>query len=76
MYKKNISPGSPPAPPKKVQAMYDYEPEDDEGVDMICLEEGDVVDILKKDKDGWTKIKKADGTRGLVPSSYLGSREK
>ena len=63
---KHISPGSPPAPPKKVkklQAIYDYEPEDDEGDDMICLEEGDVVDILKEGKD-------------IISSSYLGTQEK
>ena len=36
---------------------------------------GEGVDVVEEDVDGWTKVKKEDGAEGLVPTSYLGVQE-
>ena len=31
--------------------------------------------VVEEDENGWTKVKKEDGAKGLVPTSYLGIQE-
>ena len=50
-------------------ASYSYVATDDDEVD---LEPGDEVEAVTADKDGWTLVKKGDGTSGLVPTNYIG----
>lgn len=41
-------------------------------VNAASIYTGECVDILEDDHgDGWTRIKKLDGSTGFVPSSYL-----
>jgi hypothetical protein len=41
-------------------------------VNAVTISVGEYVDILEDDQgDGWTRIQKADGSTGFVPSSYL-----
>ena len=72
---KQLFPGPPHPRPKrfkKIQAIYNYEPQQG---DKLTLYEGEVADVLKEDEDGWTMVKKADGGEGFVPTSYLGIQE-
>lgn len=41
-------------------------------VNATSISTGECVNILEDDHgDGWTRIKKLDGSTGFVPSSYL-----
>lgn len=41
-------------------------------VNAASIYAGECVDILEDDHgDGWTRIKKLDGSAGFVPSTYL-----
>jgi len=63
----------PPAPPKKTKKLYaldDYEATDETEVDLTADEQ---VTEVHPDNDGWTNIRKEDGSEGYVPSDYLGT---
>lgn len=59
-------------PPSRVQKtlIYDFEPSTEL---ELAVSTGDIVDLVEPDQEGWTKVRRADGTEGLVPTSYLGS---
>ena len=66
----------PPPPPTKIvmklQATYDYQPQQ---ADELTLYEGEMVVVLERDMDGWTMVKNETGAEGLVPTSYLGTQQ-
>ncbi|XP_017877244.1 unconventional myosin-Ie-like isoform X2 [Ceratina calcarata] len=51
----------------KAKSLYDYSPQD---VDELQLKEGDIIEILKEDKDGWWHGR-LNGRTGLFPSNYI-----
>ena len=40
---------------------------------MISLKKNEHVTEVMSDDDGWTVVKKKDGTEGPIPSAHLGS---
>ena len=62
----------PPPPPPRVRrsssAAYTFTASEDW---QVSLAEGEDCEILKAEDDGWTKIRKAGGVEGFVPSDYL-----
>ena len=40
---------------------------------MISLKKNENVTEVTPDDDGWTVVKKKDGTEGAVPSEHLGN---
>ena len=62
----------PPPPPPRVRrsssAAYTFTASEDW---QVSLAEGEECEILKAEDDGWTKIRKAGGVEGFVPSDYL-----
>ena len=40
---------------------------------MISLKKNENVTEVTPDDDGWTVVKKKDGTEGAVPSAHLGN---
>lgn len=41
-------------------------------VNSASINVGEYVEVLEDDRgDGWTRIKKSDGSAGFVPSSYI-----
>ncbi|MCJ1478050.1 hypothetical protein MMC13_006725 [Lambiella insularis] len=67
-----------PPPPRKfilAKALYDFEPEDDGGEELV-FHEGDEIEIVEKseelESDGWCKAKVKGSTKiGLAPLDYL-----
>ncbi|CAF3407576.1 unnamed protein product [Rotaria sp. Silwood1] len=59
----------------KASAMYDFNGHGINGCEYInaaSISVGENVEILEDDHgDGWTRIKKSDGSAGFVPSSYI-----
>ena len=53
---------------RKLIAVQDFQAKDRRCVNLVREE---VVKEIEADKDGWTKVKKKDGSRGLVPSAFL-----
>ena len=50
-------------------AIYDF---DGEAEDMISMKEGETFVVLEEDSNGWTVVKKRNGTEeGYVPTAYL-----
>ena len=41
---------------------------------MISLTKGEEVEEVKPDEDGWTVVKKSDGSEGAVPTEHLGKK--
>ena len=60
----------PPPAPKKKQfcAKHNFHDDDNDTVDLSKDEE---VEEIEPDKGGWTKVKKTNGTQGLVPTTFL-----
>ncbi|XP_065909782.1 unconventional myosin-Ie-like [Dysidea avara] len=56
-----------PKPKDTCKALWDYAAQD---TDELTLREGDVVEILKKDPNGWWKGR-LRGREGLFPSNYV-----
>ncbi|KAG8693253.1 class II myosin, partial [Ceratobasidium sp. 395] len=61
-------PPPPPAEPEipMVKVLYDFTGQPGE----MSLNKGEILELVEKDKDGWTLIKK-NGTDGWAPSNYL-----
>ena len=65
---------STPTPPsldveKLVVAIYDFVAEAE---DMISMKEGDTFVVVEEDHNGWTVVKKRNGTEeGFVPTEYI-----
>ena len=53
---------------RKLIAVEDFLTKDNWAVSLVREE---VVKEIEADKDGWTKVKKRDGSRGLVQSAFL-----
>ncbi|KAG7263475.1 hypothetical protein CRUP_028961 [Coryphaenoides rupestris] len=50
-------------------AMYNF-PGASEGT--ISMQEGEVLDVVEEDKgDGWTRVRRASGDEGYIPTSYV-----
>ena len=68
-----------PPPPKKVilaRALYDFDPENDEGGEELTFFEGDILEIVEKNQkledDGWCRARiKGQKKIGLAPLDYL-----
>jgi hypothetical protein len=63
----------PPPPPPRVRrssssATYDFTASEDWQVDLT---EGEVCEVVNSEDDGWTKVRKAGGVEGFVPTDYL-----
>ena len=38
----------------------------------ISMAEGEVLDVVEEDKgDGWTRVRRANGDEGYIPTSYV-----
>lgn len=38
----------------------------------ISMQEGEVLDVVEEDKgDGWTRVRRAGGDEGYIPTSYV-----
>lgn len=38
----------------------------------VTMTEGDEMDVIEQDQgDGWTRVKRKDGSEGFVPTSYI-----
>ena len=53
---------------KKLIAVQDFQAKDRKCVNLVRDE---VVKEIETDKDGWTKVKKDDGSKGLVKTAVL-----
>ena len=54
---------------KLVVAIYDFVAEAE---DMISMKEGDTFVVVEEDHNGWTVVKKRNGTEeGFVPTEYI-----
>lgn len=68
--------GAEPAPaekedePPKVRALYKHEQKNQDGFKLIGFEKGDVLILVKRREDGWSRIKTGDN-EGWAPTSYL-----
>lgn len=51
----------------KAKALFDYEKEDDEEINM---KKGEILGITEKDEDWWTAVN-SKGEEGLVPENYI-----
>lgn len=57
------------APIGKCTAMYNF-PGASEGT--ISMQEGEVLAVVEEDKgDGWTRVRRANGDEGYIPTSYV-----
>ncbi|KAB5591955.1 Myosin-1 [Ceratobasidium theobromae] len=69
---RSVAPPPPPPPPAAepevpmVKVLYDFAGQPGE----MSLAKGEVLELVEKDKDGWTLVKK-NGTEGWAPSDYL-----
>jgi len=60
-------PAPKPKTSPKARVLYDYQAGDN---DEITLAEGEQVEILKEDPNGWFMVRKG-GSSGLFPGNYL-----
>nr|XP_046186555.1 cdc42-interacting protein 4 homolog isoform X5 [Oncorhynchus gorbuscha] len=57
------------APIGQCTAMYNF-PGASEGT--ITMQEGEVLSVVEEDKgDGWTRVRRANGNEGYIPTSYV-----
>ncbi|XP_045068791.1 cdc42-interacting protein 4 homolog isoform X5 [Coregonus clupeaformis] len=57
------------APIGQCTAMYNF-PGASEGT--IAMQEGEVLSVVEEDKgDGWTRVRRANGNEGYIPTSYV-----
>ncbi|CAE6387272.1 unnamed protein product [Rhizoctonia solani] len=70
---RSVAPPPPPPPPAAaepeiptVKVLYDFAGQPGE----MSLAKGEILELVEKDKDGWTLVKK-NGTEGWAPSDYL-----
>ncbi|CAE6338846.1 unnamed protein product [Rhizoctonia solani] len=70
---RSAAPPPPPPPPPAaepevptVKVLYDFAGQPGE----MSLAKGEILELVEKDKDGWTLVKK-NGTEGWAPSDYL-----
>ena len=54
----------------KVRALYKHEGKNQQGFVLIGFAKGDVMTLVKKREDGWSRVRK-DGAEGWAPTSYL-----
>ncbi|CAG5134240.1 unnamed protein product [Candidula unifasciata] len=69
------SPPVPPVPPpretaanKEYVAMYDYDPTDEWGLELV---QGEKYIILDDSADNWWLARNVDGKQGYIPSNYI-----
>lgn len=61
-----------PAPGGKTMAVAIYEFSGNEAEETLTIEEGEQLEIIEDDFDGWSKVKKlTNGEEGFVPSAYI-----
>ena len=53
---------------RKVRALYAYDPQGDDEVEMAS---GEDFVVIERDLGGWVKVKTKDGREGLVPGTYV-----
>ncbi|CUA68257.1 Myosin-1 [Rhizoctonia solani] len=68
---RSVAPPPPPPPAAEpevptVKVLYDFAGQPGE----MSLAKGEILELVEKDKDGWTLVKK-NGTEGWAPSDYL-----
>ncbi|KAG8733405.1 class II myosin [Ceratobasidium sp. 423] len=69
---RSVAPPPPPPPASTepevptVKVLYDFAGQPGE----MSLAKGEILELVEKDKDGWTLVKK-NGTEGWAPSDYL-----
>ena len=54
---------------KRLHSNYKFEATDETEVDLYPEE---AVIEIQPDEDGWTLVRKGDGSEGFVPTEYLG----
>ncbi|XP_038839312.1 cdc42-interacting protein 4 homolog isoform X3 [Salvelinus namaycush] len=58
------------APIGQCTAMYNFPGSASEGT--ITMQEGEVLSVVEEDKgDGWTRVRRANGNEGYIPTSYV-----
>mmetsp|Transcript_36963 Transcript_36963/g.96834 ORF Transcript_36963/g.96834 Transcript_36963/m.96834 type:complete len:863 (+) Transcript_36963:109-2697(+) len=62
------APAEEPVP--KVRALYRHEQKEQEGFRLIGFEKGDILILVKRREDGWSRVK-SDNVEGWAPTSYL-----
>jgi len=55
---------------RQVRALYKHEGKNQQGFILIGFEKGDVMILVKKRDDGWSRVRKGDA-EGWAPTSYL-----
>eukprot|EP00037_Helgoeca_nana_P015336 m.143255 g.143255 ORF g.143255 m.143255 type:complete len:885 (+) comp22972_c0_seq2:2341-4995(+) len=58
------------APAPKVKALYRHEQKNQDGFKLIGFEKGDILLLVKKREDGWSRVRKNEN-EGWAPTSYL-----
>ena len=53
---------------KRFMALHAFQAKDERFVDLVT---GEVVKEVEADIDGWTRVKKKNGSKGLVPTNFL-----
>jgi hypothetical protein len=57
--------------PKRVLALYSHEAKEQEGFMLVGFQKGDILELVKRRPDGWSRVKTGAGLQGWGPSSYL-----
>jgi len=69
------SPDPAPTPAQvldnQVLALYKHEGKVQDGFSLIGFAKGDVLTLVKRREDGWSRVRSIDGGEGWAPSSYL-----
>ena len=52
----------------RVKAMYEFA---DEGEGLLQMKEGEVLDVIANEGDGWVHVANSAGRQGYVPEGYL-----
>lgn len=56
---------------KQVLALYSHEAKEQEGFMLVGFKKGEILELVKRRPDGWSRIKTKEGHQGWGPSSYL-----
>ena len=59
-----------PSATPKVKAVYAHEGREQDGFKLIGFAQGEILELVKRREDGWSRVKRGD-EQGWAPSSYL-----